>query len=34
MKFKPFVEELLSKGFEEFVTLYFRGPNKPWELRK
>jgi hypothetical protein len=27
------MEEQLSKGFDEFVTLYFPGPKKPWEYR-
>jgi len=31
MKFRPFMDEQLSKGFDEFVTLYFPGPKKHLE---
>jgi hypothetical protein len=33
MRFRPFMEEQLSKGFDDFVTLYFPGPKKPWEYQ-
>jgi hypothetical protein len=28
--FKPFIDDLLSQGFEQFVTLYFPGPRPLW----
>jgi hypothetical protein len=31
MEFKPFIDDLLSQGFESFVTLYFPGPRPSWE---
>lgn len=33
MKFRSFIEAQLSEGFDEFVTLYFPGPQKPWEYQ-
>jgi hypothetical protein len=38
MKWKPFIDDLLSAGFDDFVTLYFPGPRplsdytNDWEL--
>ena len=31
MRFEPFIGDLLSQGFESFVTLYFPGPRPSWD---
>lgn len=31
MRLSSFIKEQLSEGYDEFVTLYYPGPKKPWE---